>query len=119
MVHHKKMKAVKELDKQRDDRIVQEEKDQAEEFLYCLQHEWSFKVTRLARNVLKQKQAARQNHMPKPSDMKKLSEFIVKFLKEADITDTSWENFQKNEKFAESRLGTYNKRRSGEVEGTK
>ena len=119
MAHYKKMNAMKKLDEDRTDKKSEEEKQQAEEFLFFLAEEWSIRVNRIARKVLKERQEFITKHLPKPGDMKKLSEYIVSGLKAADYKDGRWNNYHDIENLAQARLTQYNKRRAGEIDGLK
>ena len=109
MAHYKRMTAMKKLDhdSKRDDEEMRVAKHQAKELLYCLSPQpgastgqWAVRVTRLARKVLKDRQDTSRKDLPKPSDMKNLSDFLITSLKglTLDRDQVDWEMYNRVEK---------------------
>ena len=92
----------------------QEKKQETLDFLQLMRMRWSFLVTKLARVALQGKRQERQ--LPSPTDLAKLTQWLITHLKNTDLTDVSPETFRKISIYTLARLMTYNKRRSGEVE---
>ncbi|XP_071169348.1 uncharacterized protein [Mytilus edulis] len=86
---------------------------ECETILNQITRQWKEKVTTTARNVLNLRKYQEKKELPSPEDIRDITEFLVKELKELPLTS---DNFHRVVSLAQARLLLYNKRRSGELE---
>ncbi|XP_030843815.1 uncharacterized protein LOC115924951 isoform X2 [Strongylocentrotus purpuratus] len=115
MAHSKCIFAIKEYDRTKETKW-KDAKEESEGFIAALRHDYGDKVTRLARKILQERRMNVQQQLPRPEDVEKMSRYIRDKLSQLDYQRTSWIDFQEVGCLALTRLLTYNKRRSGEIE---
>lgn len=75
--------------------------------------EWGERLVKLARNVLVRRRFIMKKELPSPDDIAVLTRYIVEELKSIALTP---ENFFRVVQMAQTRLLTFNKRRSGKID---
>ncbi|XP_069114279.1 uncharacterized protein [Argopecten irradians] len=95
-----------------------DQKREAEEFTTLLKMEWSISVSRMAHLKLREDRMNRPHKpLPIPQDLSILGGRVSSELKEMGMNvKKTFENYKRAVMLLETRLLTYNKRRSGELE---
>lgn len=76
--------------------VILRKKEEAEEFLQLMEIEWGLRVTKLARIILIERAFNKEQDLPLPEDIKKLSEYMQKQISELDLTNSkSLSNYRK------------------------
>lgn len=91
-------------------------REEAENLLKTMDIFWSTKVTKLARVLLRQRQYSKKKELPLPKDIQNLTEYLKKSISALDFTKTDAATFQHVAELLSSRLLTYNRRRTGELQ---
>ena len=93
-------------------------KKEAKEFKKVLSKEWPIRLGRTANSVAEENNFNKEQNLPDPSDMKKLTTYIRTSLASCvlDAKNPTWRSYAEACTLLETRLATYNKRRPGEIE---
>ena len=94
-------------------------KEECRDYQHLLTAEWSARVTKRAQVTLRERQFNQEKKMPEPSDLVKLKDYLHSQLEEIDVENLSYKNFQHIAKLTLSKLLSYNRRRSGEIQAIK
>lgn len=92
------------------------DREEVMDFISLVKIQWSSKVAKLARVNLNRHHFDTPKTLPHPSDIKTLTDFLVKELDALNLEDHSKDNFRRVANLTLARLITYNRRRCGEVE---
>ena len=110
--------SLREFDQDRGNKMWKEANEEAEGFLIAVKVEWSEKVTRLARKQLNERKLNKVTELPNPKDIEQLSKHLREELTADDVYEGKpfWATYRRVIQLTQTRLLTYNKRRSGELE---
>jgi len=92
------------------------EKEEAEDFLRTMNVFWGTKITKLARNLLVERQFNKRPNLPEPQDIQKLNEYLNAQLTVIDLMVVDIANYTHICKILCAKLVSYNRRRPGEIE---
>ena len=117
----KKLLSGIEYDKNRDDGKWKRYKEEAQDFVDAIKTKWSEKVTRHARKLLAERRLNKVQNLPKPEDIQQLGTYLVQQLDSFTLKpeDTNWSAYRNIVQYVQTRIVTYNKKRSEEVEAIK
>lgn len=89
----------------------------ADNMLLEIKRWWKVRCTKLARRVLLERKLTKKEQLPDPQDIKKLGEFLTNKLREVNLDEESvtYDTYKSYVELLQSRLLTYNKRRTGEI----
>ena len=96
-----------------------EAKEDSLSVLQLMKIEWLDKVKKVANVLSKRMTFVRRKPLPKPQDLAKLSVFLKTALTQKDFALKTRKNFTEIATLTLTRLLTYNKRRSGEMEAVR
>ena len=98
-----------------------EMKSQSEEFANQVTTEWRFKVTNIAKAILRNRAIAKIDKLPLAEDLQLLNEYLVHECNSLDLTteNVTFDQFAKNRDAIGAREYIFNRRRPLEVAGIK
>ena len=96
-----------------------EARKEAEDLLKLMELFWGTRVTKLARVLLEQRHYYRSKDLPDPDDIKRLNEYLKEEMDKLSYTDATYHNYCHIACLVLAKLVSYNRRRTGELEGAR
>ena len=91
-------------------------KEEAEDFLRTMNVFWATRVTKLARNLLVERQFNKRTPLPDPADIQKPNNYLNKELSSINLNKIDFDIYTNICKLLCAKLVQYNRRRPGEIE---
>jgi hypothetical protein len=119
--HLKKLAGIKETEAiMSDDNDQQIKQQEARDFLILMEKKWPAEISVRASATIAERNFNKKTELPLPSDLKKVSDYLQNEAGKLDSVDLKDDrNYLRAVEIIQARLLTYNKRRPGELEGTR